>query len=55
MTEAFAWDTAPRYLVRDCDAVYGHSATISEATRLLDYAPNPGHYLDNLRKAGLPE
>jgi transposase InsO family protein len=24
MTEAFAWDTAPRYLVRDRDAVYGH-------------------------------
>jgi transposase InsO family protein len=24
MTEAFPWDTAPRYLVRDRDAVYGH-------------------------------
>ena len=23
MTEAFPWDTAPRYLVRDRDAVYG--------------------------------
>jgi hypothetical protein len=23
-TEAFPWDTAPRYLVRDRDAVYGH-------------------------------
>jgi transposase InsO family protein len=27
MTEAFPWDTAPRYLVRDRDAVYGHVAT----------------------------
>jgi transposase InsO family protein len=24
VTEAFPWDTAPRYLVRDRDAVYGH-------------------------------
>jgi transposase InsO family protein len=24
MTEAFPWDTAPRYLVRDRDAVYGY-------------------------------
>ena len=24
MTEAFPWDTAPRYLVRDRDAVHGH-------------------------------
>jgi transposase InsO family protein len=24
MAEAFPWDTAPRYLVRDRDAVYGH-------------------------------
>jgi transposase InsO family protein len=24
MIEAFPWDTAPRYLVRDRDAVYGH-------------------------------
>ena len=24
MTEAFPWDTAPRYLVRDRNAVYGH-------------------------------
>jgi transposase InsO family protein len=24
MTEAFPWDTAPRHLVRDRDAVYGH-------------------------------
>src|SRR5262245_42995078 len=24
MTEAFPWDTAPRYLMRDRDAVYGH-------------------------------
>ena len=24
MTEAFPWDTAPKYLVRDRDAVYGH-------------------------------
>src|SRR5215472_19184365 len=24
MTEAFPWDTAPRYLVRDRDGVYGH-------------------------------
>jgi Integrase core domain len=26
MVEAFPWDTAPRYLVRDRDAVYGHVA-----------------------------
>jgi transposase InsO family protein len=26
MTEAFPWDTAPMYLVRDRDAVYGHVA-----------------------------
>ena len=31
------------------------SATISEARRFLDYTPNPDHYLDSLRKAGLPE
>ena len=24
MTEAFPWDSAPRYLVRDRDGVYGH-------------------------------
>jgi TolB-like protein/Flp pilus assembly protein TadD len=30
-------------------------ATISEARRFLDYAPDPDHYLDSLRKAGLPE
>jgi transposase InsO family protein len=24
VTEAFPWDTAPRYLIRDRDAVYGH-------------------------------
>ena len=31
------------------------SATISEVRRLLDYTLNPDHYLDSLRKAGLPE
>ena len=25
VTEAFPWDTAPRYLIRDRDAVYGHA------------------------------
>jgi hypothetical protein len=25
MTEAFPWDTAPRYLLRDRDASYGHT------------------------------
>ena len=29
--------------------------TVSEARRFLDYTPNPDHYLDSLRKAGLPE
>ena len=24
MTDAFPWDTAPKYLLRDRDAVYGH-------------------------------
>jgi hypothetical protein len=31
------------------------SASISEARLFLDYTPNPDHYLDSLRKAGLPE
>jgi hypothetical protein len=29
--------------------------TVNEARRFLDYTPNPDHYLDSLRKAGLPE
>jgi len=27
VTEAFPWDTAPRYLLRDRDRVYGHAFT----------------------------
>jgi hypothetical protein len=27
VTEAFPWDTAPRYLIRDRDAAYGHAFT----------------------------
>jgi len=27
ITEAFPWDTAPRYLLRDRDCVYGHAFT----------------------------
>jgi transposase InsO family protein len=27
ITEAFPWDQAPRYLIRDRDASYGHAAT----------------------------
>jgi hypothetical protein len=29
MTEAFPWDTAPRYLLRDRDASYGQEAVIA--------------------------
>ena len=27
ITEAFPWDTAPRYLLRDRDGIYGHEFT----------------------------
>ena len=39
MIEAFPWDTAPRYLVRDRDAVYGH--VVRQHLRVLGIRDRP--------------
>jgi hypothetical protein len=39
MTGVFPWDTAPRYLVRDRDVVYGH--VVRRRLRLLGIRDRP--------------
>jgi hypothetical protein len=41
ITEAFPWDVAPRYLIRDRDRIYGDVAM--RRIRAMAYGTNPLH------------
>ncbi len=51
--EAFPWDTAPRYLLRDRDAVYGRHfrRRVAEARRYRGAHCSPGTLAESLRRA----
>jgi len=52
VTEAFPWDSAPRYLLRDRDTSYGAEFLCWRTRRFHSFAMHSGFDPDNARQSG---